>query len=260
MTNGRPHVQYVLDSGVRSETLLAVVETSDATRAVVDAVDASESAVYDALGSLERRGLVVSHDDGWQLTGRGQVVVDLLCRRNRAERLFEDTDYWRTHDASALPRQFRKRIPELVDADTIEATETSPHRVVERVADRIRESESVSIVSPIYVREYDDSMPDHENARLVVDRTLAEEAIERAESLADVRTFSETTVRVLDVDFALAVCEDCLLLSLPTLDGKYDSRSEILAESERARRWGRQLFDRCWERAQTQEEFLAEVV
>lgn len=248
MASGRTHVQFVLDSEVRSEALRAVVERADSTQNVLEQVDASESAVYNALKRLSNRGLVDSTDDRLQATASGQLVTDLLRRRDRTERLFDGTDYWETHDASALPRQFRLRLPELSRAEVMKATDRSPHSVVEEVAKRVKRSETVQIISPIYVKEYDQSMPDEAGCRLVVDRTLAERALEN-DDVDGVGRFERTDVRIMNVDFALGICDDCLLLSLPTLDGEYDARAEVIAEDERSLAWGRELFDHCWERA-----------
>jgi predicted transcriptional regulator len=48
------------------------------------------------------------------------------------------------------------------------------------------------------------------------------------------------------------------MLSLPTIDGQYDSRTEVLATDERALAWGRDLYEYYWERATPVETFLAD--
>ncbi len=53
-----------------------------------------------------------------------------------------------------------------------------------------------------------------------------------------------------DVSVAVTVTEDCLLLSLPTVDGTYDSQTEFIAETDEARHWGDHLLDYYWESAQ----------
>jgi predicted transcriptional regulator len=62
------------------------------------------------------------------------------------------------------------------------------------------------------------------------------------------------------VDVAVSVTDGHLLLSLPTLDGQYDSRTEVLATDERALAWGRDLFEYYWDRAVPEEEFLARLL
>ncbi|MDG5775482.1 transcriptional regulator FilR1 domain-containing protein [Haloarculaceae archaeon H-GB2-1] len=256
MGSGRPHVQFVLDSAVRSETLRAVARSDASTEDVLAKVTASDSAVYNALKTLERRGLVRSTKNGWQATGSGWLVADLLQQREQADVLLSGTDYWETHDTSVLPRRFRTRLVELADAEIFEAPETSPHGVVEEVARRVGRSTGVDVISPIFVKDYDSSMPDEDDARLIVDWAVAEQALERAPTLDEFDQYDRTEFRVLDVSFALAVCDDCLLLSLPTLDGRYDARTEVIDESETAQAWGQQLFDHCWEQATTKTEFL----
>jgi predicted transcriptional regulator len=251
-------VGYVLGSSVRTDVLLAVVAERRSIAAVLDAVDASESAVYNAVGDLERKGLVRSLETGWAATGSGQLVADLLEQQGNLCRLLAD-DYWRTHDVAALPRRFRLRLTELADAEVFRASDTDPHAVVREVRDRVERTDTnVDIVTPIYQAEYEAVMPDSPDARLLVDRSVALDALERVDSPDDAEQWTETAVRVLDVDVGIAVTPDEIMLSLPTIDGQWDSRTEVLAEDDRAMAWGRDLFEHYWSRATPNDEFVAE--
>jgi predicted transcriptional regulator len=253
-------VGYVLGSSVRTDVLSAVTDARRPTDALLAEVDASESAVYNAVGDLERKGLVRSLDDGWEATGSGQLVADLLEQQENLCRLLDD-DYWRTHDVSALPRRFRLRLTELAEAGVLRASDTDPHAVVREVCDRVeRSGPAVDIVTPIYQAEYESVMPDDPEARLVVGRSVAVEALERADSFDDARQFDATRVRVLDVDVGVGVTDSEVMLSLPTVDGAYDSRTEVVAGDDRAMEWGRDLFEHYWTRATPNEEFVAEHV
>ena len=246
----------VLGSTVRTDVLLRVAEGSQTTGGLKGDIDASESAVYDALGDLERRGLVREVDGRWGPTGSGRLVADLAARGTTLERLLDD-DYWKRHDVAALPWQFRLRLPELADADVFRAPDTNPHAVISEVCDRIEAGgPSVHIATPIYQSAYEAVMPDHEEARLLIDTTVLEDALDRIDDPADARQFDDTRVRVLDLDVALGVTDDHLMLSLPTIDGQYDSRTEVFATDEGAIAWGRDLFDHYWERGTPDDEFL----
>lgn len=250
-------VGYVLSSSVRIDVLLAARADRLSMDALIDSVDASESAVYNAIGDLERKGLVRSLDDGWEASGSGQLVADLLEQQENLCRLLAD-DYWRGHDVSSLPRRFRLRLTELADADVFHASDTDPHAIVREVCDRVeRAGPAVDIVTPIYQAEYEAVMPDAPDARLVVDTTVALEALERLDSPEDARAWEQTDVRVLDVDVGIGVTENEMMLSIPTIEGQYDSRTEVLAEDERAKAWGRDLFEYYWDRAIPNEEFVA---
>ena len=253
-------VGYVLSSSVRSDVLTAAVAEPRSTDGLIESIDASESAVYNAVADLERRGLVRKVDDEWDATGSGQLVSDLLEQQGNLCQLLSD-DYWRDHDVSSLPRRFRLRLTELADAEVFRGSDTDPHAVVREVRKRVeRTGTDVDIVTPIYQAEYEAVMPDAADARLVVDTTVALEALDRADSLEEVRQWEETDVRVLDIDVGVGVTDNEVMLSLPTIDGQYDSRTEVLAEDERAKAWGRDLYEYYWDRATPNEEFVAEHV
>ncbi|QLH78625.1 DUF1724 domain-containing protein [Halosimplex rubrum] len=251
-------VGYVLGSSVRTDVLLAVVAEERSMSALIDTVDASESAVYNAVGDLERKGLARSLEAGWAATGSGQLVADLLEQQGNLCRLLAD-DYWREHDVSALPRRFRIRLTELAGAEVVRASDTDPHAVVREVRDRVeRGGANVDIVTPIYQAEYEAVMPDAADARLLVDRSVALDALERAGSPGEADQWTDTAVRVLDVDVGIAVTDGEIMLSLPTIDGRWDSRTEVLAADDRAMEWGRDLFEHYWDRATPNDEFVAE--
>ncbi|MEF8850829.1 MAG: transcriptional regulator FilR1 domain-containing protein [Haloarculaceae archaeon] len=241
---------------MRTDVLVSVASKASATERLIETIDASESAIYNAVGDLERRGLVRTVDARHEVTGSGQLVADLLEQQENLSRLLED-DYWETHDVGALPRRFRLRLTELAGAEVFRAPDTDPHAGVREVSRRIEAAEErVDVVTPIYQAEYETVMPDTEGARLVIDTTVLRESLERVGSLEEARVFEETTVRLLDVDVGVGVTEDHLLFSLPTIDGQYDSRTEVLATDERALAWGRDLYEYYWERATPVDRFL----
>jgi len=248
----------VLGSSVKTDVLLTVAAMPSETDQLIESIDASESAIYNALGDLDRRGLVRTVDGRREVTGSGQLVADLLEQQENLCRLLDD-DYWETHDVGALPRRFRLRLTELAGAEPFRAPDTDPHAAVRKVVDRVEETESrLDIVTPIYQAEYELAMPDWEDARLVIDTTVLEESLERAGSLAEARIFDETEVRVMDVDVGIGLTDDYVMLSLPTIDGQYDSRTEVFATGERALAWGQDLYDYYWERATPSDHFLDE--
>lgn len=246
----------VLGSSVRTDVLVSVASDPTATGGLIESIDASESAIYNAVGELERRGLLRTVGDRHEVTGSGQLVADLLEQQANLCRLLDD-DYWQHHDVGALPRRFRLRLTELAGAEVFRAPDTDPHAKVREVSERIEAArERVDIVTPIYQAEYEAVMPDRADARLVIDNTVLRESLERVGSVEDTRAFEETDVRLLDVDIGVGVTEDYLMLSLPTIEGQYDARTEVLATDDRAIAWGRDLYEYYWERATPVDPFL----
>ena len=246
----------VLSSSVRTDVLVGLATAPSDTDGLIETVDASESAIYTAVGDLRRRGLLRTVDGRHGVTGSGQLVADLLEQQENLCRLLDD-EYWETHDVGALPRRFRLRLTELAGAEVFRAPDTDPHAGVREVSKRVEAArERVDIVTPIYQADYETVMPDAGGARLVIDTTVLRESLKRAGSMDAARTFDETEVRLLDVDVGVGVTEDHLMLSLPTIDGQYDSRTEVLATDGRALAWGRDLYEYYWERATPSDEFL----
>jgi predicted transcriptional regulator len=248
MESGRTLAEYVIESTVRAGVLTAIADGASSIDELLAELDASESAVYGAVSELEGRGLLTELEDGYGLTGSGRLVTDLVDQFDRTEELFAtDAAYWESHDVSVLPDHFRTRLPELAGCEILRATEADPHRVVRHVAERIETAENVSIVTPIYQDEYATGLPDGDQVRLLFDANIIEELTE--EPLASgAEPPPGTDIRVADVSFALTVTESSVLLSLPLLDGQYDTRTELIAEHDAAMRWGEQLFQHYWDR------------
>lgn len=259
MVSGRDGVEFVTASSVRSAIVDQLGERAASTDDLLESLGASTSAVYSSLDELEDRGFVCAPGDSpWELTGRGRLVADMVCQRDRCEGLFRETgEYLRTHDTGVLPRPLRLRMGELAaeNVDVIAATETKPHRIVEEITRRVERAEETRVVSPIFVESYAEAMPDTADSKLLLDEGVARWAQE-TDGGPD-RDYDRIDVRVTDVEFALTVTESELLLSLPTLDGEYDTQSELVAEHDSARTWGSDLFEWYWERAAPVERFEA---
>lgn len=251
MAPGPDPLQFVLSSSVRSDLLRAIAEGTRTTDDLLASIDASSSAIYSALGRLEESSLVSSDGEAWSLTGSGRLVADFVSRRDRLERVLAEAEsYLAAHDLSAIPPAYRLRMSELAGAEVLEASETEPQRVVRELTERFQTAERADVMSPIYAEALGSAMPTTDDSRLLLDVGVVETAVEAVdgdEALErELDDWTDTNVRVDHVEFALAVTDEALLLSLPDLDGSYDARTEFVAETERGREWGIDLFEDYW--------------
>lgn len=263
MASGADSLQFVLSSSVRSDILLAVAGGRPSTDDLLDALDASSSAIYNALGRLDDAGLLRSTNGRWRLTGSGRLIADFVDDRKRLGSLMDEAgEYFTSHDARAVPAEYRRRMNELADASVIRAAETEPQSVVREVSTRLANAGTAFVVSPIYDELFERAMPDSEGSRVVLDRqvvdTVANELDGEAAIEDQLAERKDDPIRVTDANFALAVTESALLLSLPLLDGSYDARSEFVAEHDRALRWGTELFEHLWDEAVSLEDHVVE--
>ncbi|MDS0298084.1 DUF1724 domain-containing protein [Halogeometricum sp. S1BR25-6] len=240
-------VEYVESSRTRESVVVALRLEARPVRELCAALDASESGVYAATNGLRDRDLVETADGRVRLTGLGRVVADAVERRRRVETLLEtDSGYWRTHDVRALPDAFRARLGELAGAEVFRASETDPGGAVRLVDDHLRDADAVSVVSPVHLpglgRTLREVCADRPGGLLVTEAVVEE--IRRREGAVPLP--ERLSVRVADASFALAAVDGRTLLSLPRLDGTYDPRTELVADTDAAAAFGEDLFNHVW--------------
>lgn len=251
-------VRYVGSSTVRSDVVDALCERPRPTDELLAAVDASESAVYEALSNLDDRGVVTETPDGWRLTGAGRLVGDTLERQRATDRLIAANEtYWERHDTSVLPQSFRCRLPELGAYDVKERAEHDLMGLVPWVVSKVEAVESCEIVSPMYHREYQEVMPDNADSRLVVGRQVVDDVLLEMDDGPYSRSYEETPVRVSSVPFALGVSEEWVILTLPDHDGDWPD-AKVFSTAETAVQWGRELFDAVWQDGTPMATYLSE--
>lgn len=165
-----------------------------------------------------------------------------------------DSDYWQTHDVTAIPPRFRLRLSELAGGQVVKATETRPSNAFNEVEQRLMNANSISAITPVYNEPLADAGATGEIKRLIFDEAVFDDVIkETVSSQLD----TKETIRVTDVSVTVTVTDDCLLLSLPMLDGAYDPQTEYIADTDEARCWGNHLLDFYWDSAQTIEHYCS---
>jgi predicted transcriptional regulator len=256
-------IEFVASSATRESVLRAVADAPVTTRDLCELVDGSESAVYAATSDLRKRSLLESRDgedDRWHLTGTGVVVAEAVTRRRRLDDLLaSDPDYWANHDSSVLPDSFRCRLPSLTEATVNRTSAADPTGLVRLLHERIRSSAEVDVVSTVHfpglgqtLREVCSERP----GRLVVTDAVIDEIRQHDDGVVPIP--EHLSLRVADVAYTLAITDETTFVSLPTMDGEYDPRTELVAEDDEAHRWGRDLFEHCWARATPIEDVAVE--
>lgn len=245
-------MDYVTSSAVRERVLKSLRDRPATSRELCDRLPGSESGIYAATTGLSDR-LLIERTDGkqWHLTGLGTVVADGLCRQRRLEAaLAADREYWRSHDVTVLPAPFRGTLHALAECEIVRATAADPQRVVRFVRDRVASADGFDGVTPVFTPDYETALTDVAERctpRIVVDPSVVEEVYDGSADRARIDRGVE--VRALDVDVAMGVVDDALLLSLPTRDGEYDLRTELVSTGSEAVEWGEHLFEWYWNRA-----------
>lgn len=254
-------VAFVFGSKARRDVLVRLSEQPSTGRELVESTTASESAVYNALNRLADRGLVSETGHSWQLSGSGRLIADVLDQCDRLDRVLEaDTEYWRTHDASVLPRRHRETIHRIDDVEVVRTPETDPYRTVRRIQRAIEDADEISIITPVYNDRHAEALlaVDAHPRRLIMTPDMVEQVLRDDPSGPDEDDrIDEVEIRVAPSSIALTLTDSELHCSLPRSDGSYDTRSELLATCDEALEWGQSLFEDYWKDARDVDEWIA---
>ncbi|PSP39177.1 hypothetical protein BRC66_05090, partial [Halobacteriales archaeon QH_2_66_30] len=173
--------QFVGSSTVRTNIVSQLSAGEAPTDELIDGLDGSESAVYNALSELNERGLVREVADGWGLTGHGQLVAQSVSRWQSIEELVEtDPEYWETYRINTLPPEFQRRLHEITPYEIVRGVRPKVNRNHEVIRERMQTVDSCRLISPIYLPENDPFIPDSPETKMlltrgVVDGVLANE-------------------------------------------------------------------------------------
>lgn len=250
--------EFVISSSVRVDVLRRLAGTAQPTEQLIDHLDASTSAVYTALADLERQGVVFDGETGWRLTGHGRLVVDLIeHRKATVQTVNQDQDYWESHRTDHLPREFRRRLPELGDYEIIRSDPPDVRAHARVATDLLEQAESCRTAMPIHVPEYRNAFPDHPDSRLlfspsVIDTVQADSGTGTRDGI---RQIDAAECRVRDVQFGFTVSDSHLMLALRPMT-QSPVASMLISETDAAICWASDLYESFWQDAEPVESYL----
>ena len=259
--------EFVITSSVRTEIVLQVDENPTPTDALRSEIDASDSAVYDAVSTLRNRGLLTESADGWELTAHGSIVADSVSAWHSAEGfLATDPAFWKQHQLDVIPAAFRRRLPEIGDYEIIRDTPQDPNRSEDIAVSILESADSCELTTPYYSRRHQDAIPVHPETRLLVTREAIDVSLQRYKDglREELTTVDPEHIRLTDCEFASVVTDDTLKFELPRLSERAsrpnstpdtdssergsvtDTTAIFVSETDAAVQFGRDLFESLW--------------
>lgn len=260
--------EFVLTSSVRTEVVLQVSEGTTPTEALLSGIDASDSAVYDALSTLRDRGLVAEYDGGWKLTAHGHLVAESVSDWQASEDfLATDPAFWKHHQIDVIPASFRGRLPEIGEYEVVRDVPQEPNKCLDVTMSTLESADSCDLTTPYYSRRSQAAIPRHPETRLLVTREVIDVSVQRYRDghREELNDLDPATLRLTDCRFASVVTDEKLKFELPTVsDGVRgrqaetgasarsergsvaDSTAMLVSETESAVQWGRDLFEALW--------------
>ena len=255
--------EFVITSSVRTEIVLQVDERPTPTDALLSAIDASDSAVYDALSTLRNRGLLTETAEGWELTAHGAIVADSVSAWQSTEAfLARDPEFWRNHQLDVIPSAFRRRLPEIGPYEIIRDTPQDPNRSEDVAISMLEAADACELTTPYYSRRHQEAIPTHPETRLLVTREALDVSLQRyaAGHREELTALDPENIRLTECAFASVVTDEQLKFELPRLsrestthptgssagESVTDTSAIFVSETDAAVQFGHDLFESLW--------------
>ena len=260
--------EFVLTSSVRTDVVLRVFESTTPTDVLLSEIDASDSAVYDALSTLRNRGLIRERDGGWNLTAHGHLVAESIAAWQSSEEfLAGDPAFWKNHEIDVIPAQFRSRLPEIGEYDIVRDTPQEPNRCMDVAISMLEAADSCDLTTPYYSKRHQDAIPTAPETRLLVTREVLDVSFQRYRDghREELNNLDPAKLRLTECQFASVVTDDKLKFELPAVNEQATSRhggggttvpsgresvagttALFISETESAVQFGRELFESLW--------------
>ncbi len=240
--------QFVTASSIREDLIRLLSNQRQPTPKLIDKLDACRSGIYKELSNLQQKGALTETEDGWELTGCGQLVTDMIEKRQATEEfLRRDTAYWQHHDLDLLPERFRWRLPEIGEYEIIRGQMPAVNEHVTQLLTRMETADSCDVLTPIFVQGLGDAIPDSPDSRVLVTSEVYDRLL--GAGTTGMSPFSRAKVRVTSVDIGLSCTGSSLCLVFPS-KGEWEWTATLVAETENACQWGTDLFESLWAEAE----------
>jgi len=252
---------FVISSSVRIDILQRLAAATESTDHLIDHLDASTSTIYTALADLERQGVVFDGNAGWRLTGQGRLVVDLIERRQSTVQTIKyDQKYWETHRTDHLPREFRRRLPELGHYEVVRSEPPDVRAHARAVVDLLEQAESCRTAVPIRAPEYSDAFPDDPDSRLIFPPSVVDQlqAEVEAGTRKRIREIDAVEYRVTDIQFGFTVADSYMMMALRPMT-QSPVESVLISEADSAIGWASDLYESFWQDAEPLDSYLNRV-
>lgn len=257
--SGKSAHQFVGSSSVRTD-IISHLSTGEASPdELIDALNVTGSAVYNALSELDERSLIREADEGWGLTGHGQLVAVSVSRWRSVEDLVStDPEYWETYRINTLPPEFQRRLHEIRPYEIVRGERPTVNRNHEVIRERMETVDSCRLISPIYLPENDPFIPDSPETKMLLTRGVIDGVLDNDDR--DIfEVHPESQVRLAPVEFGLNVGATYMCLVLPDLADPRKKAPTLVSEADSAIQWAEELFASLWADAEPLEAYLREL-
>jgi predicted transcriptional regulator len=254
-------IQSIYSSRLKIQILLSLSDGMKTLSSLRDVTGSTSQALIPKIRGLERMSLIESKEHGYVLTSLGKIVTtrieDFIITMGS---IYQQKEFWSTHDIEGIPNPFLNEIGELLDSELKFDTTTDILHVYSNYVKMLREASFIkgisSVMSPGLAEALTERVIAGTSVDLIVSANvlgiLAQEPYRsQIQKLGEFPNFhvwvTEEPLRI-----GITVTDKHLSLGLNRIDGKmYDSSTDLNSDNPKAIQWGQRLFSYFVEKSKT---------
>jgi len=234
-------------SGQRKMILHFLSDSPKSIKEISELTGMTPPLISKHLKKLVELGFVEKIQSRYSLTDKGYFVYLALEKfRKIAETLDKDPEFWKIHDFSGIPDEFKLRIDEIGNYKILRSGKDEVLKHYKVFASIYTSSEVVRVASAIF-------FPSHPKMFVEISAKADVEVVVPSKVMNTLKNeYSEELEQYLanggrvyvnnDVSLTLIVTEKALCMGFFLRNGKYDTESGLLSLDESAIRWGFELY------------------
>lgn len=234
-------INKILNSSIRSSILIGLLNRKTRLK---DLSDAATQNTNNSIRPLIEAGMVERLCEGeYRLTNRGRALTLIYQDILDAEEVLQ-ADFWQGHDMSSIPDSLLRLIGMLKGGGIVHPN-GDQMKAQRNFVDLVSNAKEIwgasSINAPGYEAMISEALRNGAEVNLILTRavidTIDPSQIHAWQCEAKFHLWKK------EIRAAFTVADNVLLLGLFNTNGQIDPFQEYVCESEKARDWGKMLFD-----------------
>lgn len=235
----------------RREILLLLQDSPKTLDEIKDYFKATTPEILPRIKELENNNLIYQEGKKYFLTEIGNVITKSFDRFFKTLKIFErDMKFWKDHQISGIPEEFRLRLYELGDYKVFRSTPIEIFKPHDEYVKRLMRSKWIRGVSPVLHPEYPKLILMLAENGIDITIIITEEVLKKIEEKHRIeleKGLQYKNARLMlcsdEVKVAFTTSDIFLSMRLFLKDGIYDFYQNIISHEKSAIKWGKDLFE-----------------
>ncbi|MBI5680165.1 MAG: DUF1724 domain-containing protein [Methanobacterium sp.] len=240
-------LKFITSSDIRTKIIISLKERPKKLGELKNEVQTNASAILHNMGQLENKKLIIKEFQDYSLSQTGEITAINLINLVKAIYLLKNNkDYLLNHDLKEIPISL---LDEIECLEHLKITNSPIDIILNTYSGRIAESKYIKCIIPVsgIINEFiSDILHQNINSNLIFAKNDLEDTSPqinlKTPSIVNKKSNLKFAIHN-NLKLTLILTDNFLLLNLPEINGRNDSKTNLVCQSEDAICWGNKLFD-----------------